>query len=130
MLWGALSQVDKRKQYIDKEFKIEQDEEICEIYPSNTEDDKHIIKTIKFNNYYKTPVARLCPFIIAQGRNQMSNIMFEHRGNIHRIQTDGFVSSKPIHFNTDVKLGELKYEGYCEKAIITNCINNPGEFKV
>ena len=60
----------------------------------------------------------------------MSKIMFVHRDNIYRIQTDGFVSSKPIHFNTDVKLGELKYEGYCEKAVITNCINNPGEFKV
>ena len=130
LLWGALSQVDKRKQYIDKEFKIEEDEEICEIYPSNTEDDKHIIKTTKFNNYYKTPFARLCPFIISQGRKIMSNIMFEHRDYIHRIQTDGFVSSKPIHFNNDVKLGELKYEGYCSNAIITNCINNAGEFKV
>ena len=60
----------------------------------------------------------------------MSKIMFVHRDNIYRIQTDGFVSSKPIHFNTDLKLGELKYEGYCENAVITNCINNPGEFKV
>ncbi len=46
---------------------------------------------------------------LSQGRKQMSNIMFEHRDYIHRIQTDAFVSSKPIHFNTDVKLDELKY---------------------
>lgn len=130
LLWGALSQVDKRKQYIEKQFKIEEDEEICEIYPSSTEDDKHIIKTTKFNSYYKTSFARLCPFIISQGRKIMSNIMFKHRDCIHRIQTDGFVSSKPIIFNTDVKLGELKYEGYCENGIITNCINDPGEFIV
>jgi hypothetical protein len=130
LLWGALSQVDKRKQYIEAEFKIEADEEICEIYPSNTENDKHIIKTTKLNAYYKTPFARLCPFIIAQGRKIMSNIMFEHKDYIHRIQTDGFVSSKPIHFNTDVKMGELKYEGFCENGIITNCINDPGEFKI
>ena len=130
ILWGALSEVDKRRHFVKDSFKIEEDDEICEIYPSSTDDSAHIIKTTKVNNYYKTPFARLCPFIISQGRKEMSKIMFEHRDNIYRIQTDGFVSSKPIHFNTDVKICELKYEGYCPNAIITNCINNPGEFKV
>ena len=130
ILWGALAEVDKRRHFVKDSFKIEEDDEICEIYPSSTDDDAHIIKTTKINNYYKTPFARLCPFIIAQCRKEMSKIMFVHRDNIYRIQTDGFVSSKPIHFNTDVKLGELKYEGFCQNAIIINCINNPGEFKV
>ena len=123
MLWGALCEVDKRKQYIKDSFRIEEDEEICEIYPSNSEDDAHVIKTTKSNGYYKTSFARLCPFIISQGRRQMTNLMLPYKDSIHRIQTDGFLTSKPIHILTDVKLGELKYEGYTETGIITNCIN-------
>ena len=53
----------------------------------------------------------------------MTNLMLPYKDSIHRIQTDGFLTSKPIHILTDVKLGELKYEGYTETGIITNCIN-------
>jgi len=128
ILWGSLCEIDKRKQYIQTSFKIEEDEEICEIYPSS-DDTSHILKTTKFNKYYKTPYARLCPFIIAQGRKHMSNIMFEHKNNILRIQTDGFLINKCIHSNTNVKLGELRWEGYTPNGIITNCINKAGIFK-
>jgi hypothetical protein len=58
----------------------------------------------------------------------MSNLMFPYKDHIHRIQTDGFVSDVLIHSNSNVKLGELKYEGFCPNANIINCINNPGNF--
>lgn len=123
ILWGALCEVDKRKMFIQDKFKIEEDEEIIEIYPSSTDENSHIIKTTKLNHYYKTPFARLCPFLIGQGRKQMSDTLFEYKDHIHRIQTDGFLCDIPIHFKTDVKIGELKYEGYTEHGIIKNCIN-------
>ena len=51
----------------------------------------------------------------------MSDNMFEHRNNIHQILTDGFLCDKLIHSNTDVKLGELKYEGKFDNITIKNC---------
>ena len=89
MLWGALSETDKRKQYIQNTFRLDDDEEICEIYPSS-DGTSHIIKSTKINAYYKTPFARLCPFLISQGRKHMSELLFEHKEHIHRILTDGF----------------------------------------
>ena len=53
----------------------------------------------------------------------MANILYEYKEHIHRIQTDGFLTNKKIHQNINVKLGELKYEGFTENGIITNCIN-------
>ena len=41
----------------------------------------------------------------------------------YHIKTDGFLITKPIHTNINVKIGELKYEGYTENGIILNCIN-------
>jgi len=124
-LWGCLCEVDKIKYYIDNEkFSIDEDEEILEIYPSHTDDKAHIIKTTKINAYYKTDFARIAPFIISYGRRQMTNTMYNYKDNIYRVQTDGFFINTPIHFNKDVKLGELKYEGFTENGNILNKINN------
>lgn len=122
ILWGALSEVDKRKFFVNDTFEIDEDEELFELYPSN--DDKgHIIRTNKINAFYKTQFARLCPFITSQGRKRMTDILYDEREHIQRILTDGFLTSKKIHENRDVKLGELKYEGYTENGNIKNCLN-------
>lgn len=122
-LWGALCEVDKRKYYCDKPINISEDEEIVEIYPSKNNEDIDIIKTNKINKKYKTNYARIGPFLLSQGRKHMSNIMFQYRNNIHRCQTDGFLSDIKIHSNTIVKIGELRYEGYTEKGEIKNKMN-------
>ena len=123
ILWGALCEVDKRKQFVVDTFKIDEDEEILELYPSTDCDNVHIIKTSKMNKLYKTTFARLNPFLTSQARRMMCNIMYDEREHIQRILTDGFLTDKKIHQNIDVKLGELKYEGYTEKGLIKNCIN-------
>ena len=120
-LWGKLGEYDRTKKYDDKEIKIESDEEIIELRPCNKNEDINLIKTNKINKPYKTNYARLIPFLKSIDRNYMCNIMYEHRNNIHQILTDGFVSDKQIHLNTDVKLGELKYEGFFENITIKNC---------
>ena len=122
-LWGLLCQVDKKKYFCDKEITIEDDEDIIDIRPYKNDEDIDIIQTSKMNKRYKTNYARLGPFLIAQGRKHMSNIMYNDRENIYRCQTDGFLTTKKIHQNIDVKIGELKYEGYTELGKIQHCNN-------
>ena len=123
ILWGALCEVEKKKYFCDKDIIINEEEEIYKIAPYKNNEDIDVITTNKINKRYKTNYARLCPFLISQGRRHMSNIMFPIKEHIHRCQTDGFLSDIKIHSNTDVKLGELKYEGFTEYGIIKNCIN-------
>jgi hypothetical protein len=122
-LWGALCEVDKKKYFCEKDIVINDDEEIFEIRPYKNNEDIDIISTNKINKRYKTNYARLCPFLISQGRYEISNLMFPIKENIKRIQTDGFLSTIKLHENKNVKLGELKFEGYTENGIIKNCIN-------
>ena len=106
ILWGALCEIDKKKHFVSNEFKISDDEEILEIYPSSIEG-HDIIRTTKINSFYKTPYARLCPFLLAQGRRHMAKLLYEHRDNVHRIQTDGFLVDKLLHENITVPIGGL-----------------------
>ena len=122
ILWGALCEKDKIKTFITDSFKMEEDEDILEIYPT-INDDGHIIKTIKINNMYKTSYARLGTFLTSQARRHMAKLALPHKDDIKRIQTDGFLITKSIHNKKDVKLGELKYEGYTQNGKILNCIN-------
>lgn len=128
MLWGALCEVDKRKHFVIDKYEIPDDEEISEIYPCKYNENETIIKTTKINNYYKTPYARLCPFLLSKSRTYMSEIMYPIKENIHRINVDGFYTDKLLHSNKNVKIGELKYEGYNQNGIILNKTNNVGEF--
>lgn len=122
MLWGGLSEVDKRKYYTkENTYDYPDDEEIQEIYP--TKNGLITIKTTSISHHYKTPYARLKPFLLSKSRAFISNLMMEYRDDIKRIQTDGFYTTKPIHYNKDVGLGELKYEGYTEHGIIKNKTN-------
>jgi hypothetical protein len=120
-LWGRLGEYDRSKKYDDKEIIISEDDEITELRPCNKNESVNLIKTNKINKPYKTNYARLIPFLKAMDRKKMSECMYEHRNNIHQILTDGFLCDKLIHSNTDVKLGELKYEGQFENITIKNC---------
>jgi hypothetical protein len=123
LLWGALCQIDKKKYYVQDEFEIDEDDEIIEIKPSIINKGEIIIKTAKLNARYKTNFARVKPFMIANGRKIMSNFMKPHINNIKRVICDSIETIEPIHFNKDVKIGELKYEGVCFNATIKNNYN-------
>ena len=125
ILWGALCEIDKKKYYcdIDKIINIEENEEICEINPYENNEDIDIISTHKTYKRYKHNYARLKPFLLSKGRQMISNIMFPIKENIKRIQTDGFLSTVKLHDNKNVKLGELKFEGFTENGHIENCVN-------
>jgi hypothetical protein len=122
ILWGSLCEVDKKKYFFKNEISIDNEEEIISIKPYEDERGSFIsIQTTKINNYYKTPFARLCPFLLSQGRKHMSEIMKPYKDSIKQIQTDGFSSTVKIHENRSVNIGELKFEGSTEEAIIKHC---------
>lgn len=125
ILWGSLCEIDKRKKYADTyTLEKDDDEDIFEMYPLGNEHkqcESYVIKTVKRNSYYKTRFARLCPFLISQGRKHMSDVMYEYKEYIKQIQTDGFSSCVKIHENKNVLIGELKYEGYNLNGIIEHC---------
>ena len=131
MLWGALCEVDKKKHYVIDTYDIPDEEEIIEIYPTKDESG-FIIKTTQINNYYKTPYARLCPFLLSKSRTQMTDLLFPIKEHIHRINVDGFYTDKVLHKDINKGLGELKYEGYLSNGVIKNCTNKmdkPDKFK-
>jgi hypothetical protein len=122
ILWGSLCEVDKKKYFLKDEISLDDDEEIISIKPYEDQRGSFItIQTSKINNYYKTPFARLCPFLLSQGRKHMSEIMKPYKDSIKQIQTDGFSSTVKIHENKSVNIGELKFEGSTKEGIIKHC---------
>eukprot|EP01040_Poterioochromonas_malhamensis_P016790 gene16790-19151_t len=125
ILWGALGEVKTKKYYCEnnKPITISKDEELFLLRPYKFNEDIDIIETSNIAHRYLTNYARLTPFLISKGRQFMSDMMKPYSSNIHRIQTDGFYCETKVHSNIDVKIGELKYEGFTEHGIIKNCIN-------
>jgi hypothetical protein len=131
ILWGALCEVNKKKYYIQNdEVSIPTTNEILSFRPSNTNEDDLIIKTAKTNNFYKSGFARLMPFILSKGRSMMYTILKGNAQHIHKIQTDGFLSDMKLDLKTGLKLGDLRYEGYCENAKINHINDIQGEFVI
>jgi len=137
ILWGALTQKNIIKMVIknddDKVVDIVGDKTVTKIYPRN--DNETNIEFYKNDSLFETNYGRIGPFVLARGRQLIRKFMkqgdptLEH---IHYAHTDGFISSKKLDVQTGNAMGSLKYEGYCEDAIITNCIkvtNTNGEKK-
>lgn len=123
-IFGSLCEKDKIKSFISDKFKLEDDDEIVELYPSSTDEDHHIMKTVKKSKIFKSSFARLGPFLLSNSRRYMTSILLPHKDYIQRCHTDGFLTSKVIHKNTEnIKLGELKYCGYTSNGVIINSIN-------
>lgn len=124
-LWGALCETEKTKYFNDNksEIVIPNTEDIIMIYPDNSDESKDIITTRKRLNPYKTKYARLGCFLLSKARLFMSNLMYSHRNEIKRCQTDGFFTTKSLHFNSNVSIGELKFETHYKNGQIINSTN-------
>ncbi len=79
---------------------------------------------------YKYNYARLKPFLTAKGRITLANTIYDNIDNIHRCHTDGIISDKQLNLKISNKLGEWKYEGYCENTIIKNSIKIDGTYVI
>lgn len=131
MLWGALSELKRKKYFSDgKEINIDSNDDIILLRPYNDDEEIDIIHTVSRTQYFSTPFARLSPFLLSRGRANISNIIKPHISNIKRVHTDGFISDIKLDIKTGENLGDLVYEGYCDNCNILHCNNPAGEFKI
>ena len=75
-----------------------------------------LVYYVKKDKYFETNFARIKPFLLAKGRSKIGNILFEYKNDIIYSHTDSAIfSKKPENIKTGTKIGELRYEGFCEK---------------
>ncbi|AYV81699.1 MAG: hypothetical protein Harvfovirus53_9 [Harvfovirus sp.] len=117
MLWGVLGQRS------DLGYKILR--ENSSMLDINSLNFKQLNESI-----YRTDYARTIPFILAYGRAKIVATMIPFIENIVRCHTDGFIVSIPLKIKTGDDLGDLKYEGFCEKCTVHNSNTVDGEFVV
>lgn len=126
-IWGLLSQknIMKKKLGIDSEFTFFGDTIVHKIHPVDKK--SLMVHYFRNNNFFEMNYARLAPFILAAGRKMMSSMIEPHLEHIKRVHTDGFISVKKLDFPTQKSralgsfkegsdMGDLRYEGYCEKV--------------
>lgn len=130
MLWGALSQVKYIKKIVKKGDKhnIISDIDTLRLRPAYNEEGTKVEEIDNSTAFYKTPFARLCPFLIAKGRVVISDIMEPFIEKVVMCHTDGFIVNTKIDIKTGDKMGELKYIGYCRDCEVVNKIKVNGEF--
>ncbi|GAM28177.1 hypothetical protein SAMD00019534_113530 [Acytostelium subglobosum LB1] len=155
-LWGALAKKTTRKKHVvvnteptvmeTKNGKMTHRSFECNVRDCDTilsvtaaSNGNVNIKLGSSDKMYVTPFARIMPFIISRGRKMIGTIIKDDIDNIKRVHTDGFVSTKPWTEKTSKQsldypkigeeCGDLKYEGFCPDAIVTNMRKTVGEFK-
>lgn len=133
-LWGALC-----RKTIKQLIVTDDQTEILEIY-----DNYEIIEFVSTGNGDKTLIklgrtdksnfahdwARIMPFLLSKGRSMLSKLIEPVLTEVVRCHTDSaFCTSPCLPMETTVKIGQLRYEGFCENATINNGVHYEGEFK-
>ena len=112
-----------------EEYTLPEDCILHYIRPCNFNEDRICFSYALRDHQYKTPYARQLPFLTARGRVMISKIMEPIVADVVRCHTDGIIFknlSDALAFGNN--LGSLKYEGYCENCIVTNCRKAIGIF--
>jgi len=144
ILWGRLCQKNKRKIYTILECiddVIIKDNEQFYSATFIDEDNKgnliERIDVIQTDNMFVSGFARIGPFITAQGRKMISNLITNNLDDLNcvkRVYTDSIVSSVPLKNKfpnkEDADIGELGYEGYTKQCNVINLRCPEGEFKI
>lgn len=127
-LWGALCQVNAIKMTIDpnEEFELREDKEVISMTVLGN--GKYQVEFAKKDKYFETNYARIKPFILAKGRVKIAEYIAPHIDNVFRCHTDSMTTNIELPIKTSTKLGDMKYEGYCNKCKIVNSVNVVGEF--
>jgi hypothetical protein len=128
ILWGALSEKKLIKKVVsDDEYEIPEDDQLHSILrlPNGSYFVKHQ-NTIK---QYKSPFARICPFIVSKGRANIAKIMEPYKDTIVKIHTDGGTfTEQPKDIKTGTNLGDLEYRGMWTNIKIINNSKPIGTF--
>ena len=113
---GVLCEKRKAKHYIsiDENFIIPDNHEILNI--KHIDNNKITLHLSHNDNIYKTNYARMCPFLLSQARYNISSIIKNDVINSH---TDEFtLPYHPKELQTVFNIGQVKYNGFCEKIVI------------
>ena len=80
------------------------------------------------SGYYKTPFARILPFVLGLGRDKLYHTFKNFQDVIVRVHTDGvYLNEYPKDILIGTKLGNVKYEGI--KTVVLTGLNKIGIIK-
>lgn len=129
-LWGSLCQRDEITLLWDweKDGEFVYDETKKEISLEPVTDEIYKIKITRLGKIFATDWARMKPFILAKGRVNLGCLTESCVDHIKYLHTDGFVSSVPLGYITTLKLGDLKFEGFCPDYKVKNIQVTEGIF--
>lgn len=121
-LWGALCQNNQFTMLLDDELteqpELPEDSTIGRVVPIS--DTRTKVEYFKTHKYFETDFARIKPFLLARGRQEVRKYIEPHLDNIIRCHTDGWLSKVPIKYKFGTDLGDMKYEGKCEQLEIVH----------
>jgi len=129
-LWGALCErwkipiiikIDSTEDEV-----LEEGSRIVSIHP--LDDNRTQTHIVKNQAVYKTDFARIGPFLLAYSRHKAAAFITEHKDNIVRFHTDGFITKTKLNVTYGNDMGDLKYEGYCPNVTVHNNIKVDGKF--
>jgi hypothetical protein len=120
ILWGGLSRkvIFKKEAKPDNVVDVFSDRTITSIIPTFH---GHKVKFFRNECMYKTSFARICPFLIAKGRETITKYIGTDIDIVVRVQTDGIITTKPLpESKIGTEMGELKFEESSQKIEIHN----------
>jgi len=123
-LWGSLVKFLTRYCRSDSvEYKKVSDEgwEKKKFWPVDPDDDDceiFMCKMINWDSPFEYNLARIRPFLLAKCRITMAKEIEPHVKYIHHSHTDSFLSSIPLPFNDEGKLGDIKFEGMTMNGVV------------
>lgn len=136
LLWGSLCEKTKLYKRVknEEEYRIPTTEKILDI---DLYSGYCVIKTTSKKSEFRTPFARLGPFLVARSRQILSHLIEEHYDDIVRVYIDGILSKNEINFENINKrqienlgfgddIGHIRYEGFNEHIIIHNASDIDG----
>ncbi len=123
-LWGLLckNKITTLRLDMDKECNIDLDTDEVEILSQCIKGNFMIIEYEYINkSSFVCDFARMKPFLLSNARLKLSELIYNHIDNIHKIHTDGFISS--IELSKSLlgdDIGNLRFEGYRKNVKIFN----------
>ena len=125
-LWGGLCQKNVKYQAVSEQNPVDLDT-YDPIYCEDRGEDTYRLKMQHKGDPYKTPYARLGPFITSFGRRDMYDQLLPHQAHVKRVHTDGFISTKKLKaLSISDTIGGWKVEkkGSCEVVHVNKQIWN------
>lgn len=124
-LWGALKE-KKMNTYVLKMDDLINKPEKCEIDPTKPGIEIQVLANgdvkveYQSDDMFKSPWARVAPFLLAKGRIEISKIYAPYIDHIKRVHTDGFHSDIELPIKLSTVLGGMKIEKKYNNCILSS----------